>query len=323
MPTQSNSSRSGRVFLMVRSVKRSALRRLVNATCLAYYGGIGDHLLLSTLARELKQRGCRYVFIISDYPDLFRGNADINRVARPGSNLAWAFMKMAGERTIHPTYLINHDRSADTRVLPPDPAVAYMCRMAGITGQIALRPYMHLSEAELAWGARFQGCIALQSTGRSALFPAPNKEWYPERFAEVAAHLIRSHPVVQIGSPSDPPVPATYDLRGQTSLRQLAALLAHCRILVGLEGMPMHMARAVECPSVIVYGGRLRPDQIGYICNENLYTPIHCAPCWQDWRCDFGRACMDSITVRDVSEAVERLLSRPREGLAVESYAIV
>ena len=81
---------------------------------------------------------------------------------------------------------------------------------------------------------------------------------------------------------------------------------------VGLEGMPMHMARAVNCPSVIVYGGRLRPDQIGYVCNENLYNPVECAPCWLDTRCDFGRNCLDTITTAAVIEAAERMLARPR-----------
>ena len=84
----------------------------------------------------------------------------------------------------------------------------------------------------------------------------------------------------------------------------------------------MHMARAVDCPSVIVYGGRLRPDQIGYICNENLYTPMACAPCWREHRCDFDRACMDAITAPDVIAAAGRMLARPRDGLAVESYEI-
>jgi ADP-heptose:LPS heptosyltransferase len=93
-------------------------------------------------------------------------------------------------------------------------------------------------------------------------------------------------------------------------------------MFVGLEGLPMHMARAVDCPSVIVYGGRLRPDQIGYICNENLYTPVACAPCWLDWQCDFGRICLEMITARDVIAAAERLLARPRDGLAVETYEI-
>jgi hypothetical protein len=315
--------------IAMRSLKKSVsrhlvrpVRRLIGANCLFYHGGIGDHLLLSTIARELKRRGSRYVFIISDYPDLFLGNRDVDAVTAPDSPRAWAFMKLAGDRTVMPTYLINYDPATDTRDPPPDPAVAYMCRMAGITGPIAVRPYFTLPEAEREWGAPYRGCIAVQSSGLSAKFPSLNKQWYPERFAEVAAHLIKSHPVVQVGSPDDPPVPHTHDLRGRTSLRQLAALFFHCRMYVGLEGMPMHMARAVDCPSVIVYGGRLRPDQIGYICNENLYNPVACAPCWLDSRCDFGRVCMETISTQAVVEAAERMLARPRDGLAVESYEI-
>ena len=172
-------------------------------------------------------------------------------------------------------------------------------------------------------GRPYRGCIAIQSSGVGARSHFPNKEWFPERFAEVAAHLIRSHPVVQVGSPGDPPVPCTHDLRGRTSLRQLAAVLAHCRLFVGLVGMPMHMARAVDCPSVIVYGGRERPDQTGYICNENLYNEVECAPCWLDTRCDFGRVCLETIPAAAVIEAAERMLARPRDGLAVESYEII
>ena len=117
-------------------------------------------------------------------------------------------------------------------------------------------------------------------------------------------------------------MPCTHDLRGKTSLRQLAAVLHHCRLFVGLVGMPMHMARAVDCPSVIVYGGRERPDQTGYICNENLYRDIPCSPCWLDRRCDFGRVCLDTISAGEVIEAAERMLARPRDGLAVASYEI-
>jgi hypothetical protein len=315
--------------MALRSLKRSVarhlvrpVRRRVGATCLHHYGGIGDHLMLTTVARELKRRGRRYVFVVSEYPDLFLGNRDFDGAAAPGSRRAWAFMTLAGEQTIMPTYLIDHDPVTESRVQPPDPVLAYMCRISGVTGRVDLRPYVAPSEPERAWGAPYRGCIAIQSSGLSGRWLLLNKQWFPERFAEVAAHLLRSHPVVQVGSPSDPAVPCTHDLRGRTSLRQLAGVLANCCMYVGLEGMPMHMARAVDCPSVIVYGGRLRPDQIGYICNENLYSPVPCAPCWLDTRCDHGRVCMDVIPAEAVIEAAERLLARPREGLAVESYEI-
>ncbi len=257
-------------------------------------------------------------------PELFLHNADIDGVTTYGP-IRTRLIRLASERTLGPydfTYLINFDPIADTRDPPPEPVLAYLCRLAGVTGRVALRPYITLSGPEHAFGAPYRGCIALQSSGLGAKVLLLNKQWFPERFAEVAAHLLQRHPVVQVGSPTDPPVPCTYDLRGRTSVRELAAVLAHCRMFIGLVGMPMHMARAVDCPSVIVYGGRERPDQSGYLCNENLYYPLMCSPCWRDSHCDFGRACLESITARDVISAAERLLERPREGLAVESYEI-
>jgi ADP-heptose:LPS heptosyltransferase len=310
------------MLLAIRDLKRSVLRRLVGATCLVYDGGIGDHLMLSTVARELKNRGQGRVFIITEFAELFRRNPDVDGVAAPGSRRHRLYEQLAGDRSLWPTYLINHDRTTDTRQRPPDPVLAYVCRTAGITGRVDLRPYVVLSESERAWGAPYRGAIVIQSSGLSARWPTPNKEWFPERMAEVAARLIADHPVVQVGSPKDPPVPHTHDLRGRTKLRQLAALLSHCRMFIGLESMQMHMARAVDCPSVIVYGGRLRPNEIGYVCNENLYTALPCSPCWQESRCDFDRACLSAIVAGDVIAAADRLLARPRAGLTVESYVI-
>ncbi len=300
------------------------VRRLVGATCLAYAegAGIGDHLMLSTVARELKRRGRRRVFVITRFPEIFRGNADVDGAAVGGSGLSRLYVGLASEHPMWLTYLINYDLETEHRDQPPDPILAYLCRMAGITGRVELRPYITLSEAEIAQAAPYRGCIAVQSGGLGPGYRLLNKEWFPGRFAEVAAHLLESHPVVQVGGPETPDVPCTHDLRGKTSLRQLAAILSQCRMFVGIVGMPMHMARAVDCPSVIVYGGRERPDQTGYICNENLYTDLECAPCWLDARCDFGRACMEAISAPAVIEAAGRLLARPRDPLPVESYVI-
>jgi hypothetical protein len=300
------------------------MRRFVGATCLMNDAGIGDQLMLTTVARELKRRGCRRVLILCrDSPALYLHNRDVDAAAILGSPVPhWVFTRLAGNRNFWPSLVIKFDL-LNGHVPAPEPMLAYLCRQVGITGRVDLRPYITLSGPEHAWGATYRGCIAIQSSGLGARAPLPNKEWFPGRFAEVAAHLIRSHPVVQIGSPGDPAVPCTHDLRGRSSLRQLAALLAHCRMFVGQVGMPMHMARAVDCPSVIVYGGRERPDQTGYICNENLYNNVACAPCWLDNRCDFGRVCMETIPAAAVIAAAERMLARSREDLAVETYEII
>lgn len=84
----------------------------------------------------------------------------------------------------------------------------------------------------------------------------------------------------------------------------------------------MHLARAVECPSVIVFGGREAPWQTGYICNSNLYSAVPCAPCWLSNNCDFDRQCMSSISVADVVSAIRQMLEKPRNPLAVETIDI-
>lgn len=81
----------------------------------------------------------------------------------------------------------------------------------------------------------------------------------------------------------------------------------------------MHLARAVECPAVIVYGGREAPWQSGYICNMNLFNAVPCAPCWRHNACDFDRRCMREITVSEVVSAVRQSLDRPRHPLAIET----
>ena len=76
--------------------------------------------------------------------------------------------------------------------------------------------------------------------------------------------------------------------------------MANSLVFIGLEGFLMHLARAVNCRSVIIYGGRIKPSQIGYVANKNLYSPVECSPCWLRNPCDHNRKCMDMITVEQV-----------------------
>jgi ADP-heptose:LPS heptosyltransferase len=108
-------------------------------------------------------------------------------------------------------------------------------------------------------------------------------------------------------------------LRGKTTIRESAAILSNSMVFVGLVGFLMHLARAVECRSVIVYGGREAPWQSGYSSNENLYTPMHCSPCWLWNRCDYDRECMNLISVEDVTAATERQVARAGQPLVVDS----
>ena len=125
--------------------------------------------------------------------------------------------------------------------------------------------------------------------------------------------------MIQLGSHGDPKLEGAMDLRGKTTLRQSAAILANSFVFVGLAGFLMHLARAVDCRSVIIYGGREKPSQTGYVANKNLYSQVRCAPCWLRNPCDFDRKCMDMITSQQVIAATAEQISRYGSLLEVET----
>ncbi len=288
---------------------------------LVYFGGdgIGDELLLSVPLRELRRRGATGLCVATSRPEFFEYSDDVDSV-RPVAHEDVPFLLRVGVRVTQATY-VQRQLPPDIDVPPSVHIIGEMCRRCGVKGEIDLRPWLSLTPTEQSAAARWAACIAVQASRKSASLSIGNKEWGFERFQAVVDVLRSSHRIVQIGSPSDPLLRGADDFRGQTA-RASAALLAQARAFLGLVGFPMHLARAVDCPAVIVYGGRERPDQSGYICNENLFTALPCSPCWRWNSCDYDHHCMTEIQPPMVVGAMERLLSRPRGPLAVQRIVL-
>jgi hypothetical protein len=281
--------------------------------------GLGDHLLCTAVLHELRQRGQDGIWIMSDYPELFAGSDHAERVVPVGDKYE-NFMRVWRRRVPYLFYALFDGLDQD--VPPPRHIIAELCARAEVTGSIALRPYLKLTCAEKAEKSWARGCIVIQSSVMSAKYPMLNKQWDPERFQRVVDALYDEFEIVQLGLPTDPELQHVKDLRGVTSVRQSAAILHNARLYIGGVGFLMHLARAVECPSVIVYGGREAPWQSGYVCNVNLYTPLPCAPCWRRNTCDFDRKCMRDIQAEDVVRGVRDLLGNPKAPLPVEHVDI-
>jgi ADP-heptose:LPS heptosyltransferase len=206
---------------------------------------------------------------------------------------------------------------------PNQHVIAEVCASAGIAGEISLRPYVMLSSDERARGNRsVRPQVAIQSSNLGARYGMRNKQWYPDRFQTVVNSLGAEFDFVQLGFVGDPPLQGCLDLRGRTTLREAAGVLAGSRLFIGLEGGLMHLARAVDCRSVIIFGGHTRPDQIGYLANENLGWSGQCSPCWLENECDFDRTCMREISAEAVIEAARRQLALMGEPLAVDRVVI-
>lgn len=270
---------------------------------------LGDDLLCTAVLREARRRGIPFAMMTAR-PELFAGNADPTELI-PIDNDYIAGIRHLGAQVIQPYYAGNDPIDPQRDRLPRHHIIVEMCKAAGLHGEVAARPYLHLTSDERSAGARFEEQIAIHSSGLAAAIPNPVKEWGHSRFVELA-RLLRPHAqVVQVGSPSDPELPVHLDLRGKTSLRQTAAILSSSKVFVGLEGFLGHLARAVDCPSVIIIGGRATAESVGYIANRNLTSSPECAPCNRRGGCPHEMLCMSSITPEVTAAAVLDLLANP------------
>jgi hypothetical protein len=271
--------------------------------------GIGDDLLCTAMFRELCLRGERNFWVTSKHPELYRGNGDVPVVVPPLERYD-AVVRLLGTKVVYPWYTSYHPAYDRDDPMPEQHLISVMCQKAGITGTITLRPYLALSEREAEAGRRAGRQVAIQSSGLDAKHGMRNKNWSLEKYQGVVTALKDRYDFVQVGSANDPPLDGALDLRGQTTLRETAAVLAGSLAFVGQVGFLMHLARAVDCRSVIVYGGRETPAQSGYPCNENLYSPVHCSPCWRLNSCPYDRMCLQMIDVPEVVAALDVQVGR-------------
>ena len=116
---------------------------------------------------------------------------------------------------------------------------------------------MFPTASDLAWATR-----TLPGDDWIAIHPGPStwkgKQWPMDRFAWVASELLeRGLRVVLVGSADKTPIPSTIDLRGQTTVLQMAAVMRFCKLFVGLDSLPLHCAQAMGTPVVPLFGATL------------------------------------------------------------------
>ena len=270
-------------------------------------GSRSADLASTFIFRELRKRGKRGHVMATAHPELFENNPDNGKiVVRSGGRPGWGELGLP----LIPLGALKYDPMRDADELPTQHVMIAMCRAAGIGGPVELRPYLFLTQKEFAAGKIASQQVVMQSTDLAATMPMRNKEWYPDRFQEVCSELRADVQVIQIGAASDPKLEGATDLRGRTTTREAAAILANSLVFVGLSGFLMHLARAVDCRSVIVYGGHEKPSQTGYVANKNLYSGVRCAPCWLRNPCEFDRKCMDQIKPAQVIAAAAEQIAK-------------
>jgi len=273
------------------------------------YVGIGDELMVTAAFWELHQRKQgRGTWFMSRYPQLWQGSGIASSV------LPWnpGFYRLV-ERLRVPVLPIGYcgaspNPEADCPL--PGHAITNLCRQLGVSGSVDLKPHFVLSPSERKSGRHFAKQIAIQSSNAGGAHVIPLKKWPMENFQQVAEALTADGwGLVQLGSKDEPYIEGALDFRGKTTLREAASVLAHSQLFIGLAGGLMHLARAVDCPSVIIYGGREEPRMAGYSANINLVALPACAPCYLHNHCPEGLICMTMVGPEKVIAAARQRLA--------------
>jgi heptosyltransferase II len=151
---------------------------------------------------------------------------------------------------------------------------------------------------------------------------APAKMWPLERFVDVGERLAaRGYTIVLVGGSDDAALGAQYaarathrpiDLAGRLEPLATAEVLRRCRVFVGADSAPAHLAASMGVPVVSVFSGTNEPSQWRPwgADVEVLQRRPTCAPCGLTVCSRPNHDCMIGITVDDANRAIDRMLPR-------------
>lgn len=160
--------------------------------------------------------------------------------------------------------------------------------------------------------------------------------WPVENFIELIGRFVMDGPyrIVLIAGPGDgaviPPIleryPQCIDTRAM-SFGEKASILRRCRLLVGNDSAPIHIAMAMGVPTYSLWGPT-NPKRYGDPLPRHtpLFKEIECSPCYSDGEfpeCDDNQ-CLKAITVDEVWQALQAELPRemPRPAASENSVSV-
>ena len=144
------------------------------------------------------------------------------------------------------------------------------------------------------------------------------KCWLPERFKQLSQYLL-NHPSLKIvffGDKQGAPLvekiclglsDRVVNFAGQTSLRQLMALIQSCHLFLTNDSGPMHVASALGIPLIALFGSTSEVATGPYQGGHVIHKHVPCSPCYRR-ECPIDFRCMTRITVEEVYREIQTFI---------------
>jgi len=252
---------------------------------------MGDNLLLSVSLQGLRQKYPKHRIIIeSKWKDLFINNPNVDWVTK--------YHISTTSRHLLPKYKIVKDTTFSI----------YQQISSYVSKDRIFYPEMFLKKEEIQNAQKKYSFpyISICPQGKST-FSANRKEWGFDKFQQLRNYF-PTIKFVQIGSKTDKLLNNTLDARG-LKIRESASIIKNSLFFIGLEGGLMHLAKAVEKRSVIIYGGFILPEISQYEENLNIVNLVDCSPCFssEEPHLDcLNKKCMNKISAEFVFEEIKK-----------------
>ena len=147
----------------------------------------------------------------------------------------------------------------------------------------------------------------------------PNKRWPPERFGAVAAQIQRDlgFRSVVLWGPGEQPLASavaaassgTAEAAPPTTVPDVVGIARSARLMISGDTGPLHLAGAVGTPIVALFGPTY-PERNGPWGSRDItVSRVSQCVCLYERRCRRAEACINDITVDEVTTAVRQRLS--------------
>lgn len=199
------------------------------------------------------------------------------------------------------------------RVAPPPSAVHAVDRNLAVAAALGMRGApptfdLGITDAEMTAARSILGSVA--DAPFAAILPGArwsSKQWRKDGFASVIDHLENNERLrcIILGGPDDAPLAASIaaacttrpsNLAGQTTLRELTAILSLAARVICVDSGPMHIAAALGRPITAIFGPT-NPSRTGPYGEtaQVVRLELPCSPCYRR-TCPLGHhACMQDL----------------------------